>query len=152
MSQQLAKEQAEAEFDKYHHQQQAEAAQKSSPVFDEVVKRMGDECGVDFEGRIMNKRERRVVRLKKQRLLDPDFQILWDKIKHKTRYAVRFSTTDVVKRAAEELKSMPAVQSPFIQVTKAQVGISTEEWVTVQETASAIKAVDRQAPIPDLIG
>jgi hypothetical protein len=40
VSHQLAKEQAEAEFDKYHHQQLAEASQKSSPVFDEVVKRM----------------------------------------------------------------------------------------------------------------
>lgn len=111
-----------------------------------------DECGVNFEGRILNKRERRVVRLKKQRLMDPDFQILWDKIKHKTRYAVHFSTADVVKRAAGELRSMPAVQSPFIQVTKAQVGISTKEGVTIQETASAFKAVERQAPIPDLIG
>ena len=40
VSHQLAKEQAEAEFDKYHHQQLAEASQKPSPVLDEVVKRM----------------------------------------------------------------------------------------------------------------
>jgi hypothetical protein len=40
VSHQLAKEQAEAEFDKYHEQQLAEASQKPSPVLDEVVKWM----------------------------------------------------------------------------------------------------------------
>jgi len=40
VSHQLAKEQAEAEFNKYHHQQLAEASQKPSPVLEEVVKRM----------------------------------------------------------------------------------------------------------------
>jgi hypothetical protein len=40
VSHQLAKEQAEAEFEKYHHRQLAEPSQKPSRMLDEVVKRI----------------------------------------------------------------------------------------------------------------
>ncbi|MCA1596004.1 MAG: DEAD/DEAH box helicase, partial [Chloroflexi bacterium] len=49
------------------------------------------ECGVSFAGRVENKRERKAITLKKGWQLDPDFQALWDRIKHRTRYAVSYS-------------------------------------------------------------
>ena len=47
-----------------------------------------DDCGVEFEGRIANKRERRKAMLVPGWRLNGDFLALWEKIQHRTRYAV----------------------------------------------------------------
>jgi type III restriction enzyme len=129
----------------------------ASESFKEFAKQLQDEmqkeCGVNFEGRILNKRERRKGVLKKQRLLDPDFQILWDKIKLKTRYAVKFSTADLVSRSAGELRGMPEIKAPFIRREKHELFMSPEEGVFGEERAAqTIRDPEYSAPIPDLLG
>jgi type III restriction enzyme len=129
----------------------------ASESFKEFAKKLQDEmhkeCGVNFEGRILNKRERRKGVLKKQRLLDPDFQILWDKIKLKTRYAVKFSTADLVARSAGELNGMPEIKAPFIRREKHEVFMTRKEGVFGEERAAqTIRAPEYSAPIPDLLG
>ena len=129
----------------------------ASESFKEFAKKLQDEmqkeCGVNFENRILNKRERRKGILKKQRLLDPDFQNLWDKIKRKTRYAVKFSTADLVSRCAGELREMPEIKSPFIRREKHELFMTLKEGVFGQERAAqTIRAPEYRAPIPDLLG
>jgi type III restriction enzyme len=121
----------------------------ASESFKEFAKQLQDEmqkeCGVNFENRILNKRERRKGVLKKQRLLDPDFQALWDKIKRKTRYAVKFSTA--------ELAGMPEIKAPFIRREKHELFMSRAEGVFGEErSAQTIRAPEYRAPIPDLLG
>jgi type III restriction enzyme len=129
----------------------------ASESFKEFAKKLQDEmhkeCGVNFEGRILNKRERRKGILNKQRLLDPDFQILWDKINHKTRYAVKYSTADLVSRSAGELCGMPEIKAPFIRREKHELFMSQKEGVFGEERAAqTIRAPEYRAPIPDLLG
>jgi type III restriction enzyme len=129
----------------------------ASESFKEFAKKlqseMQNECGVNFEGRILNKRERRKGVLNKRVWLDPDFKILWDKIKHKTRYAVKFSTADLVSRSAQELRGMPDIKSPFIRREKHEVFMSTTEGIFGEERAAqTIRAPEYSAPIPDLLG
>jgi type III restriction enzyme len=114
---------------------------------------MEKECGVNFEGRILNKRERRQGVLNKRVWLDPDFKILWDKIKHKTRYAVKFSTADLVSRSAQELRGMPEIKPPFLRREKHDVVMSRTEGIMGDESAAQIiRAQEYSAPIPDLLG
>ncbi|MCU0770409.1 MAG: DEAD/DEAH box helicase family protein [Verrucomicrobia bacterium] len=129
----------------------------ASESFQEFAQRLQDEmqkeCGVDFAGRILNKRERRKGVLKKQRLLDPDFQALWDKIKQKTRYAVKFATADLVSQSAAQLRGMPEIKAPFIRREKHEVFLSAEQGVFGEERAAqTIRAPEYAAPIPDLLG
>jgi type III restriction enzyme len=129
----------------------------ASESFKEFAKKLQDEmqkeCGVNFEGRILNKRERRKGILKKQRLLDPDFQRLWDKIKLRTRYAVKFATADLVARSAGELGGMPEIKAPVIRREKHELFMSQKEGVFGEErSAQTIRAPDYSAPIPDLLG
>ena len=128
----------------------------ASESFKEFAKKlqneMEKECGVNFEGRILNKRERRKGILNKQRLLAPDFQILWDKIKHKTRYAVKYSTAELVSRAAGELRGLPEIKPPFIRVEKGELQLE-KKGVTIEERAAqTIRTPEYRAPIPDLLG
>lgn len=129
----------------------------ASESFKEFAKKLQDEmqkeCGVNFEGRILNKRERRKGILKKQRLLDPDFQNLWDKIKRRTRYAVKFATADLVSRSAGELRGMPEIKAPVIRREKHELFMTQKEGVFGEErSAQTIRAPDYSAPIPDLLG
>jgi type III restriction enzyme len=85
--------------------------------------------------------------------LDPDFKILWDKIKQKTRYAVKFSTADLVSRSAQELRGIPEIKPPFLRREKHDVSMSrTEGIIGDQLAAQTIRARDYSAPIPDLLG
>jgi type III restriction enzyme len=91
--------------------------------------------------------------LNKRVYLDPDFKILWDKIKHKTRYAVNYATDDLVARSAQELRGMPAVKSPFIRREKHEVHMSRTEGILGEERiAQTIRPPDYRAPIPDVLG
>ncbi len=105
-----------------------------------------EECGVNFEGRIQNKRDRRKATLNKQRMLD------WEKIKQKTRYSVSFATEDLISRCAIELRSMPRIESPIIHVERREIEILKSGVVTEARAAREIRSAHYEATIPDVIG
>jgi type III restriction enzyme len=111
-----------------------------------------EECGVNFEGRIQNKRDRRKAKLNKQRFLDADFQKLWDKIKQKTRYSVNFATEDLIARCATELRSMPKIEPPIIHVERRELDILKSGVVAEARAAREIRSVRYEAAIPDVLG
>jgi len=85
-----------------------------------------EECGVKFEGRISNKRERRTAKLKEGWRLNEDFKELWSRIKHKTRYAVTFDTADLIREAGKRLAEAPKIEPAKIIVSKSGVNITKE--------------------------
>ena len=111
-----------------------------------------EECGVSFKGRIVNKRERRKLALRKERLLSEEFRALWERISHKTRYHVEFSTDELVAAAARILRDEPEVSAPQVVVKKSEVVITASG---VEEAPRAmrpgLRAAD-QPPVPDIIG
>ncbi|MBU1570277.1 MAG: DEAD/DEAH box helicase, partial [Proteobacteria bacterium] len=80
-----------------------------------------DECGVNFEGRIKNKRDRVKIRFRKGFELDPKFLELWDKIRQRTAYRVKYDTAELVKISARKIKAMPEVQKPVIRAVRAEI-------------------------------
>ena len=112
-----------------------------------------EECGVEFEDRISNKRERRTAKLVPGWRLNPDFQALWGKIQHKTRYSVRFETADLIAKAAEAVKRMPPIVTPKMTALKSRMTI-TDEGVTGELLAAKqieMEESDRKT-IPDILG
>ena len=111
-----------------------------------------EECGVSFQGRILNKRERRKIGLRKGCFLSEDFRQLWERIGHKTRYRVDFPTDELIARASRVLKDEPDVSAPRISVSKSQVTFTAEG---VEETPRAFRPValaHYRPPVPDIIG
>ncbi|MBI4801198.1 MAG: DEAD/DEAH box helicase family protein [Elusimicrobia bacterium] len=80
-----------------------------------------DECGVNFEGRIKNKRDRVKIKFRKGFELDPKFLELWEKIKQKTTYRVKYDTAELIKISARKIKAMPEVQKPVIRAVRAEI-------------------------------
>lgn len=64
-----------------------------------------------------------VVKLNKQVMISPEFRELWDKIKQKTTYRVRFNMEQLLEIAAKELKEMPPIPKARIISTTADIQI-----------------------------
>jgi len=109
------------------------------------------ETGEKFEGRVKNKRDRKRVQLKKGWLLDENFKALWEKIKHKTRYAVRYSTDDLIRDAAKELSKGQAIQPPKFSIRKGEV-ITSKTGLETELRSTRDELIDySQDRLPDLI-
>lgn len=75
-----------------------------------------EECGVEFEGRIANKRERRKAMLVPGWRFNGDFQELWNRIQHKTRYAVAYETGDLVRETKSTKEQQKLRQSEWDKI------------------------------------
>lgn len=72
-----------------------------------------------------NARKRGVARLRKERMLSPEFGELWDRIKHKTRYAVEIDTEKLLTDVTAGVDGI-AVGSPRIAITRADVEVTED--------------------------
>ena len=111
-----------------------------------------EECDVEFKDRISNKRERRKATLIPDWRLNPHFQELWDRIQHRTRYSVVYSTEDLIQKAAEAIEKIPAIEKPKLVALKTRMAI-TNEGVTGELLAARQMEMEEseQTTIPDIL-
>ena len=92
-----------------------------------------------------------VVRLNKQVLISPEFRELWDKIKQKTTYRVRFDIGELVESSVKELRDMPPLPKARIVSQAADIQIQ-HPGVTYRERE--MKTMDLQntyESLPDIL-
>ena len=117
----------------------------------QLQKEIEEDCGVEFKGRIKNKRDRVKVKYRKGFHVDPAFIDLWDRIKHKTVYRVQYDTEELIKKSAKAIKNMPEIKRPSIQSVK--VGIQIKEpGVGYEIKGSKILQPETKFEIPDILG
>lgn len=97
-------------------------------------------------------RKRVTVQLNKAYMLSPDFQELWERIKHKTRYSVHIDTAKLVSDAVSALEQVE-VKPPRIEVVKVSVEASDEnEFVAMQLSgAKTLESLAGRYPLPNLV-
>jgi type III restriction enzyme len=95
-----------------------------------------DEYGLEgVPPKPVNARKRKVARLRKEYTLRPEFQALWERIKPKTRYAVRIDSRLLLREVKAELDAV-VIRPPRVLVTKAVVEVGERDVLTpVQMTA-----------------
>lgn len=84
-----------------------------------------EETGVEFGGRINNKKARKHVRLRKNYALDENFQAIWNRIKNKTHYRVTFETDNLIIQTAKILQDI-TINQPRISSIRARINIERE--------------------------
>ena len=120
---------------------------------DTLQKEIEDETGVRFDsGRIKDKRKRRPIKLKKGWRDDPYFLELWERIKHRTRYTVRYGTDELVKGAVKLLKQEPPIEKPSFTIQTAQTRLTKDGVETTVISADEAEIHDYKVTIPDMIG
>jgi type III restriction enzyme len=109
------------------------------------------ECGVKFDGgRIKDKNKKKQIKLTKNLVLDENFKAIWDKIKHKTRYSVDYSTDELIRRAAQRIKNIEITKPKLIK-SKADIQITRDAVaaeLTAQSSRDLLGDVDS---IPDIL-
>lgn len=109
-----------------------------------------DETGVRIDrDTVKNARDRRTAQLNKRVYLSEEFRELWQRIKHKTRYAVSYSTEDLIREAASAVADLPAVTPPRISIRTGRIQKLGKDPVVM--AARTEEQQDRGFPIPDVL-
>ncbi|WP_448971136.1 restriction endonuclease [Neisseria sp.] len=118
-----------------------------------LQKEYEDECGIKFAAENIkdgNKKKKQLFR--KDFPLDPEFQAIWERLKYKTRYRVRFDTEELIKQASEAVANLPEIQKPRIRIKKAHLKQSQTYGIETVEIAGRSREMDVQWEIPDILG
>jgi len=96
--------------------------------------------------------KRGVARLRKEYTLRPEFQELWEKIKHKTRYAVKIDSERLIREVVAEL-SRAEIRPPRVTITKARVDVNQESVFEALQMSAAKTVLDLSGryPLPNLV-
>lgn len=100
-----------------------------------------------------NARKRVSLALRKGHLLKPEFKELWDKIKHRTRYAVSIDSPKLIDDVVNDMADVE-VRRPRVVVQVAKVRAEADEDVfEAIRTADASVAIDLEGrfPLPNIV-
>lgn len=109
-----------------------------------------EECGVDFSGRIKPKRDRVTVHYRKGFEADPVFLEIWDKLKGKTTYRVKYDTDILIQNAAKAVQEMPVITAPTVRSVKTEIEI-TQSGVTNNYKGEKVTRCQSDYIIPDYL-
>jgi type III restriction enzyme len=97
-----------------------------------------------------NARQRGIALLRKEYLLKPEFKELWERIKHKTRYAVRINTSQLIAGVLEEL-NQAEIRPPHVEIRKAKMETEGEAFFAVQVAERGMPYTPEEQPFPNLV-
>lgn len=117
-----------------------------------LQKEIEDDCGVEFTGRIKNKRERTAIKYRKGFEADPKFLEIWEQLKKKTSYRVDYRTDELITLSAKVINDLPEIKAPSVRSTK--IGITmTNEGVGTNYVGEKVEYYDNYFwQIPDVLG
>lgn len=104
-----------------------------------------------IERHIRKDRDEGVNRLKKEVVLSPEFQALWDRIKPKTTYRVEFDTDKLISRSVDAIKRMTHIDKPSVLVNSGQLGIEKGGVTTAAVSAAEEQITCDNKAVPDLL-
>lgn len=101
---------------------------------------------------IKNADDRRQVRTRQAVLQGADFRALWDRIKHKTTYRVRFDNESLLATCIDALKNAPPIARSRLQWRKADLTIGRSGVDTKETATSAPVTLDEyDIELPDIL-
>ena len=101
---------------------------------------------------IKNANKRATIKVREAVLDSEEFNSLWDRIKHKTTYRLKFTNEEMIKKCVEAVKNMPHIRPTRISWERAGILIR-ENGVTTdnirEDPAQYIQ--DQNIPLPDIL-
>jgi type III restriction enzyme len=104
-----------------------------------------------FKNRIVNVRDERTLKFRKEVHLSADFQALWDKIKHRTRYRVTFETADLIDRALARIKQIEPIKAARVATTVVEVDITDAGVSADRQISTRVRDVEQVKALPDIL-
>ena len=101
---------------------------------------------------IKNAEDRRQIRPREAVLQSVEFKALWDRIKHKTTYRVKFNNENLVESCVKALRSAPEIPKTSLQWRKADISIGKAGVETVERGGAATVVLNEgDIVLPDLL-
>ena len=113
-------------------------------IIDELQKKV-------FANRIVNARERRDLKFRKEVHLSEDFKNLWDKIKRRTRYRVVFDTAELIEKALDRIKEIEEIKPIRITMSRRDIHISEAGVDADRELETRMRAAEPVKVLPDIL-
>ena len=104
-----------------------------------------------IERHVRRARDEQPNRLRKEVTLTPEFRELWKRIKPKTTYRVEFDTEDLVRRAVDGLKRMPAIDKPSVRVVAGRLSVEKGGVAAAAASVAEEQIEYGDQPIPDVL-
>jgi type III restriction enzyme len=104
-----------------------------------------------FKNRVVNARERRTLKFRKEVHLSEDFQNLWSKIKQRTRYRVAFDTDELVDRAVQRIKAQEPIRATRIAMTRVDIDITEAGIEADRKLEEKSRNVEPIKVLPDIL-
>jgi type III restriction enzyme len=148
----VAQLQGEIAFE-YREEIEARYGKSLDDLTDEERRQIEEEFGQGIlPPKPANARKQAVARLRKEYTLKPEFQELWEKIKHKTRYVVKIDSEKLIRDVIAELNRVE-IQPPRVTIAKARVDVSQEGAFEALQMSAAKTVLDLAGryPLPNLV-
>lgn len=101
---------------------------------------------------IKNADERRQVQVREAVLQSADFKALWDRIKCKTTYRVKFDSDELIKSCASALGGAPQIAAARVLWHKADIAIGEGGIEAAEKSGAAVTVLhERNIPLPDIL-
>jgi type III restriction enzyme len=99
-----------------------------------------------------NANQRGKARLRKEYTLRPEFKELWERIKHKTRYAVTIDSEKLIREVVAELSQVD-VRPPRVTISKVSLAVREENafYGLQMSAAKTVKSLAGRYPLPNLL-
>ena len=93
--------------------------------FGDIKNNIKDEIkGYMLETRVKDARKKQTLTFKKEVHLSQEFKDLWNKIKWRTRYQVKFDSERIVEKAAQRIAELEKIEPPRINITETEINVS----------------------------
>jgi len=103
-----------------------------------------------LERHIKKDEEPKRLKINKRVFLDPEFETLWNKIKHRTTYQVEYRTEKLIQTCIESIKKLEAIESVTVSYREAEIDVEVK-GVTTKEVRANVHKVAFTGNLPDLI-
>jgi type III restriction enzyme len=156
---------ANESYERFVSQLQSEIAEEYREIiqarYGKPLEQLTDEERREIEGEYgegilppkpANARKRRAARLHKAYTLKPEFQALWEKIKHKTRYAVNIDSEKLIQDVVAALER-EEIGPPRMAIVKARVQVGAKSAFEALQMSAARSILDLSGryPLPNLV-
>ncbi len=108
-----------------------------------------DDGIMEIPPRPENARNRKIIKLRKGFILNPEFKILWNKISKRTRYAVNIDTEKLVKDCAAKISEIE-IKPAVYRADKLSLDLK-EEGVTAKFVETRTEETKDEYPVPNLV-
>ena len=106
--------------------------------------------GFQLERHIKKDAEPKKLKLNKQIFIDPEFEQLWSRIKHKTTYQVEYKTDKLVADCSDAIKKMDKIEPVKVLYREDVLNVESK-GITTKNTRNNAVSLEYAGKLPDML-